>query len=482
MPAGGTWGIFFSLLTESFAVRALLGSLTAGVLGALIVRSGAVRGRRARRLLVVGPALVAAATCVAVAVEGEAYLPQLWITAATGGAAEQLLDFLGEWRFRHDVGLLVSVYGVVVGVLLTRRLVGAALCRRLLRRSVPARDADLLRTTDRIAAAFGIRTPRLRLLPGCPGGAFTARTLRPLIVVDPGVLDSLDPREREALVAHEMAHVARRDPLVGLAVGLVRDLAFFVPPVHLAARWLIREREESADELAVSQTRRPGALASSIVKIWDARRDRGRVAVACAAVPNGRLALSTAGRGASPAAVMLTARVERLLEPALAPGLARRLLELPLALVAVALATAVALVVPGWVAADYNAYSLSIGYLAAPLAEPVESPAFATFRALAPERRPVRDDARAITSGAPATAVMASPGCPCVESQAQLAQGVAASVPGAAPRMLWRSADHDPWEVRGPRAGQEVRSARPLWTLSDNGPQVGFFVVGRPGG
>jgi hypothetical protein len=44
--------------------------------------------------------------------------------------------------------------------------------------------------------------------------------------------------------------------------------------------------------------------------------------------------------------------------------------------------------------------------------------------------------------------------------------------------MLWAPVGAGAWELRERAA---VR-ARPLWTLTDSGPQVGFFLVGRPAG
>jgi Zn-dependent protease with chaperone function len=483
MPVTGAWGVGFSLLTESFAVRALLGSLAAAGLAALAARAGLVRGRRARRLLVLTPALTAAVACVAVALAREAYLPQLWITTAAGATAGQVLELLGEWRVKRDLDVVVVAYVLVVAVLSARRALGTVAVRRLLRRASPATDTRLLHVTERLAAAFGVRTPTLLLLPACPGGAFTTtRTWRPVVALDPRLVDELDERELEALVAHELAHVARHDPLVVLLVGVVRDLSFFVPPVHLAARWLAHEQEESADELASLHTGRPAALASSILKVFDVARAGRPLRVACGAVGGvvlvgDGLKRRPGGRRRTRSTQVVTTRVERLIDGQPGTSVWRRTGEVLLALAVLAAAASAALLVPGWLASDYDADELSFTYLAAPPQVPVESPAFATFRALAPERRsragtPVSDG---VTT--PLVAARDPQACPCVESQAQLHAGSAATAPATSTRMLWRSADYDLWEVSDPADEARVRAARPLWTLSDSGPQVGFFVL-----
>ena len=50
--------------------------------------------------------------------------------------------------------------------------------------------------------------------------AYCTGLLRPRIVVSTTMLDALAPAEREAVLAHELAHAARRDNLRGLAAGI----------------------------------------------------------------------------------------------------------------------------------------------------------------------------------------------------------------------------------------------------------------------
>lgn len=449
-------------------MRALLGTLVAGMLAAVALRMGLAHTRVARRVLVLGPVLTAAVAGAAVAFGGEAYLPQVWVTSRTTGTAGQLLELLGDWRVQRHLELVVLAYAATVALLSVRRLVGTLALRRLLRRAVRVGEGPLYELLDRLAVRFGIATPTLFLLAPCPGGAFTAGLRHPLIAVDPALLAELDERETEALLAHELAHVARRDPLVGLAVGIVRDFAFFVPPVHLAARWLRAEQEEGADELASACTRRPAALASTILKVWDATRGRAVPRSACAAVASSGIARWEAD-GMSAAARLVTVRVERLVACAPVLGRPRQACELALALMVLGVAFTTALVVPGHLARAYNAYSLSFAYVTKTSDAPVESPAFATFRALAPAPATVRASAEPIVLPPPRPSTAET--CPCVETQAQLLAGSGPDAV-AAPVMQWRMTDEDPWQAR-----DNTVHARPLWTLSDTGPHVGFFVV-----
>jgi hypothetical protein len=121
----------------------------------------------------------------------------------------------------------------------------------------------------------------------CDGGAYVIGRRHPVIVLDGELLSRLDDDELEGVLAHELAHVRRRDNFVAGLLGTVRDLAFFVPGIGWAVRQLHRERELAADQVAVSATRRPGALASGLLKVLEGNADRR---TACAAfAPHGSL-------------------------------------------------------------------------------------------------------------------------------------------------------------------------------------------------
>lgn len=466
--AGDQSGFLLSLVTESFAVRALLGSLAAASLAALAVRYDVVQGRRARRLVVLAPVLAAATAALASLIDAEVYLPQLWLTSATTSeAANQVIDLLWDLRAvanDRPVDVLALVYAGIAGTLLLRRAAGAAALRRSLRRAVrPAGEDGIAALASRLADRTGTRPPRVVLLQDCPGGAFTAGIRHPVIAVDPELLTRLDWRELEGLLAHELAHIRRRDGLLGVAVGVFRDVTFFLPPIYLVDRWLRVEQEESADELASAHTGRPAALASGILKVWETGRGQRRLPLTCAAVT------------ASNSGELVSARVERLIDhPPTLPRWRRRA-ETVLAAGVVAVGTGAALTMPGWVASAYDTNGLAVGYVPVQASTPTESPAFATFRHLVSQtERDNRLPASAVSPGQPEAA-----GCPCVETSAQLREEEAATGSEPRARMLWRRTSEDPWRLDSLGTERSVHPARPVLTLRDSGPQVGVFVMGR---
>jgi beta-lactamase regulating signal transducer with metallopeptidase domain len=90
---------------------------------------------------------------------------------------------------------------------------------------------------------------------------------RPEICVPPRALASLTPEQQEGMLAHELAHLVRRDPF-WLGFGqLMTSLFFFQPLGWIAARRLREISEMRCDEWAVGRTGRPLSLARCLAEV-----------------------------------------------------------------------------------------------------------------------------------------------------------------------------------------------------------------------
>ncbi|HEY0557041.1 MAG TPA: M56 family metallopeptidase [Thermoanaerobaculia bacterium] len=91
--------------------------------------------------------------------------------------------------------------------------------------------------------------------------------LRPEICVPPRALASLSDEQQEGMLAHELAHLARRDPfwlLLGQGIACV----LFFQPLNWVARRRLREIAEMlSDEWAVARTGRPLSLAACLAEV-----------------------------------------------------------------------------------------------------------------------------------------------------------------------------------------------------------------------
>ncbi len=175
----------------------------------------------------------------------------------------------------------------------------------------PEQAPQLHGVVDRICALANMPKPRVAMAPARMPNAFaTGRSSKASVIcVTTGLLDTLgdNPTELEAVLAHEMSHVAHRDVAVmtiasflGILAGLLVRFSYYgelfggggrgrsnqggdnaaiillvvmaVSAVvyaisFLLIRMLSRYRELSADRSAALLTGQPSALASALVKV-----------------------------------------------------------------------------------------------------------------------------------------------------------------------------------------------------------------------
>ncbi|MFL5481875.1 MAG: M56 family metallopeptidase [Gemmatimonadaceae bacterium] len=161
--------------------------------------------------------------------------------------------------------LAVLIWGVIALTLgmayVARRLI---LVGRLGdRRDLP--DGPMLDSLTELAGAAGLRrTPRLTC---------TSRISSPVafgigeICVPETALTDLDTEQQRSLLAHELAHLARRDP-IWLVAGSLIERVFWIQPLNrVANREIATSAEFLADDWAVRRTGSGDALARCLAQV-----------------------------------------------------------------------------------------------------------------------------------------------------------------------------------------------------------------------
>jgi beta-lactamase regulating signal transducer with metallopeptidase domain len=106
---------------------------------------------------------------------------------------------------------------------------------------------------------------------------------RPEICLPAWVRSSLGRDEHEGLIAHELAHLVRRDPLWLLVAQTVQRL-FFFQPLHILARRRMQELSDlRADDWAVRHTGATDGLVACLVRVAEHVVVPGEAAVVSAA-------------------------------------------------------------------------------------------------------------------------------------------------------------------------------------------------------
>jgi beta-lactamase regulating signal transducer with metallopeptidase domain len=141
----------------------------------------------------------------------------------------------------------------VIGVLAMGARLGLGWLRiQFWRRSAtPTVDPALLASFRRLAGKFNLGTKIRLLISGTVPGPVTLGWVRPAVLLPAQMLTGLPPDLLEALLAHELAHIARQDYLVNLVQSAIEVGLFYHPAVWWLGARLREIREECCDELAV---------------------------------------------------------------------------------------------------------------------------------------------------------------------------------------------------------------------------------------
>jgi beta-lactamase regulating signal transducer with metallopeptidase domain len=141
------------------------------------------------------------------------------------------------------------------GIYLTMNLLRALRGHHWLRKSrKPLLDDMEIDAMDMILA-YGIkRLPRVWIVEGV-GQPFVWGLVRGSIYVPPGFLKIESPDHRRDVLAHELSHVLRFDPIVNSLQVLAQVLFWFHPLLWWANRKIRQEREKCCDEMVIAHLR-----------------------------------------------------------------------------------------------------------------------------------------------------------------------------------------------------------------------------------
>ena len=183
----------------------------------------------------------------------------------------------GRWT-----AIVIATYAAVTVLLLLRLAAGWVVARRMVRSAV----ATPLGREHRVLSSHAVMAP------------LTTGIFRPVIVL-PSDWAAWDEFTLRAVLAHETAHITRRDALVSFIAQLNRAIFWFHPLAWWLERTIAVAAEHAADERAVREEAEPGAYARVLLEFAEAVRLRG-----------GRVAWQALGVDGTG---LLTVRIDRLL-------------------------------------------------------------------------------------------------------------------------------------------------------------------------
>jgi beta-lactamase regulating signal transducer with metallopeptidase domain len=201
-----------------------------------------------------------------------------WLTAMTAPHPDGTGMFVQQ---SSPVAIvLVLLWLVGTGVMLLRHLGGWWMVSALQKHPFERLPTTWQRRVDRLRATLRIGRVVTVRLSASVAGPFTARLFRPVIWLPLSLITQLPRDQVEALLAHELAHVARMDWLWNGLQCLIESLLFFHPAVWWLSRRIRIEREHACDDLAVTACGNAIALAEALAQLERRRHPTPRLVLA----------------------------------------------------------------------------------------------------------------------------------------------------------------------------------------------------------
>lgn len=172
-------------------------------------------------------------------------------------------------RSSVDTAIPVIVWLWLAGVtlLLARFTGGCWRVHRLRAGSATGDRSKWQRVSERLAERLHVTVAFEVVESPLVGAPTVIGWLRPLVLLPVSVLSSLPPGQIEALIAHELAHIRRRDYAINLLQTVAEALLFFHPAVWWISHRIRQEREHCCDDAAVAVCGEPEVYAEALAAL-----------------------------------------------------------------------------------------------------------------------------------------------------------------------------------------------------------------------
>ncbi|HEY4675433.1 MAG TPA: M48 family metallopeptidase [Candidatus Bathyarchaeia archaeon] len=128
---------------------------------------------------------------------------------------------------------------------------------------------NLHKTLESLSRKAGVNAPEIGLISSSRPAIFSVgRKQKSTIVVSVGLLETLSNDEIAASLAHEIYHIKNKDHLVKSLASSLKFAVPFGPIGYLIEPAISRDREFLADQESVKLTRKPKALVSALMKLY----------------------------------------------------------------------------------------------------------------------------------------------------------------------------------------------------------------------
>ncbi len=166
------------------------------------------------------------------------------------GATEpvSLADKISFW-LEVRMPMMLTIWSGGVTILMIRLAFSLGWVRHMRNTTIP--ETQIQDVLDQIIARLKLKVKPKAGETALVNSPVTIGHLKPLILFPVGILNQLSPKEVEAILTHELAHIVRRDYLSNLVQSFIETLFYYHPITWWISGMVRSERENRADDLAV---------------------------------------------------------------------------------------------------------------------------------------------------------------------------------------------------------------------------------------
>ncbi|MCB0551904.1 MAG: M56 family metallopeptidase, partial [Phaeodactylibacter sp.] len=192
---------------------------------------------------------------------------------------EQALAFFSDYFGQH-LPLIVCIWLLGLAFFVLRLLGGVAYAQRLRRHRTRPLPQEWQWRLDELARRLPLQRAVLLLESALVKVPVVVGHLKPVVLLPIGAINGLTAAQVEAVLAHELAHIYRRDYLFNLLQSLVETLYYFNPAVWWISANIRLERENCCDDIAVQLCGDSMAYARALVQLEEQSRANPLMAMA----------------------------------------------------------------------------------------------------------------------------------------------------------------------------------------------------------
>jgi bla regulator protein BlaR1 len=165
--------------------------------------------------------------------------------------------------------MIVRVWLAGFAFFILRMVTGLLYVRRLRSSGVRLENAVFQRQLGYLASRLHLTRPIELLESALVHTPMMMGYFKPVILFPLGLVNRLSPAEVEAILTHELAHIARRDWLFNLIQAFIEAVFYYHPAVWWISGIVRTERENCCDDIAVSMAGNRMLYAKTLVQVQE---------------------------------------------------------------------------------------------------------------------------------------------------------------------------------------------------------------------